>query len=466
LERGAIRQAPHGVVLVMSDDVELRTASREQLLGVIAAQQATIAAQQTTITALEERVARLENRLGPSGKGMPGTKPAITTRSKATGRPRTRRAQGFARRRATPTQRVVHAATHCPDCGCHLLGGWEHRRREVIEIPAVPAQVVAHVIIARLCPRCRVRVLPADPLAGVVDGHQRLSTRVVSLIATLREEGRLPTRTIQWYLRTVHQLHLSLGAITDAGRRVAERGQAVLAQIRAAIRASPMVHADETGWRQNGVNGYVWTFCTPTDRYFVRRGRSKEVVDEVLGDTFAGILGCDFYAAYHHYPGLKQRCWAHLLREIHDLRGLYPKDVTLRRWAQAVQRLFKQAVAFTGADARACLRAQQRYEQRLLALCQPFLDDPAAVPSRLCRRIQRHLTELFVFVGHPAAPPDNNAAERSLRHLVTSRKISGGTRSAQGTDTKMALASLFGTWRVRGLDPWHTCRQLLASPQV
>ena len=65
-----------------------------------------------------------------------------------------------------------------------------------------------------------------------------------------------------------------------------------------------------------------------------------------------------------------------------------------------------------------------------------------------------------------AVPSDNNAAERSLRHLVTSRKISGGTRSGQGTDSKMTLASLFGTWRARGLNPLLECRRLLASPQI
>ena len=69
------------------------------------------------------------------------------------------------------------------------------------------------------------------------------------------------------------------------------------------IRASPVVHADETGWRQNGNNGYVWTFSTPTERYFLRRGRGKAVVDEALGESFSRVLVSDFYAAYHHYDG-------------------------------------------------------------------------------------------------------------------------------------------------------------------
>ena len=71
-----------------------------------------------------------------------------------------------------------------------------------------------------------------------------------------------------------------------------------------------------------------------------------------------------------------------------------------------------------------------------------------------------------MFVSEPEVPPDNNAAERSLRHLVVSRKVSGGTRSEQGTDAKMTLASIFGTWRAQGLDPIAACRQLLTSPQL
>ena len=87
----------------------------------------------------------------------------------------------------------------------------------------------------------------------------------------------------------------------------------------------------------------VWT-NTPTERYFVRRGRGKQVVDEVLGDGFGGVLVSDFYAAYNHYPGLKQRCWVHLLRDIRDLKALYPKDARLSRWASAVKELYTKAL--------------------------------------------------------------------------------------------------------------------------
>ena len=142
------------------------------------------------------------------------------------------------------------------------------------------------------------------------------------------------------------------------------------------------------------------------------------MVDEALGEDFAGALVSDFYAAYHHYDGPKQRCWAHLLREIHDLRALYSRDKQLAQWADAVHRIYRQARAFSHPSGKQRRAAQLALEKRLLALCRPCLDDPLAVQGKLCRRIDKHLKELFVFVAQPEVPPDNNAAERSLRPLV------------------------------------------------
>ena len=91
---------------------------------------------------------------------------------------------------------------------------------------------------------------------------------------------------------------------------------------------------------------------------------------------------------------------------------------------------------------------QQRYQQWLWSICKPYLGSDA--PMRvLCQRVERFLPELFTFVAEPRASADNNAAERSLRPPVVSRKISGGTRSERGSETKSILASLFGTWRAR-----------------
>jgi len=99
------------------------------------------------------------------------------------------------------------------------------------------------------------------------------------------------------------------------------------------------------------------------------------------------------------------------------------------------------------------VKQQHQYERKLWALCQPHVQTEA--PMRvLCQRIERFLPELFTFVADPLVAADNNGAERSLRPTVISRKISGGTRSGKGSKTKSVLASLFGTWRLQGRDPY------------
>ena len=430
----------------MQRELDLTTASREVLLAIIAK--------------LQQRIETLEGKAKPGGpRGMPGLKPKADRKPAQPRGPRRPRRHGFSRQRMTPTRRVEHALTPARSAA----PDWRAAGRR-------PGRSSTFRRFRPRSPHVFMASVPSVSNAG----HPGRIWRVwrwgnsgwgsTSLIAALREEARLPS--IQWYLQTVHQLSLSVGTLVGVIHRVARQAQGELGSIRERIRGSPVVHADETGWRENGVNGYGWTFSTPTERYFLRRGRNKEVVDEALGEDFAGALVSDFYAAYHHYDGPKQRCWAHLLREIHDLRALYSRDKQLAQWADAVHRIYRQATAFSHTSRKQRRAAQLALEKRLLALCRPCLDDPLAVQGKLCRRIDKHLKELFVFVAEPEVPPDNNAAERSLRPLVISRKISGGTRSNQGTDAKMALASLFGTWRAQGQNPLTACRQLLTSPQV
>jgi transposase len=228
------------------------------------------------------------------------------------------------------------------------------------------------------------------------------------------------------------------------------------------------VQADETGLREDGANGYRWSFSTPTERDFVRGGRNKEVVDAVLGPAFTGVLVSDVDAAYAHSEGPHQRCWAQLLRDIQVLGERHPTDDGLRAWADRVHASSDRAHRVTGSDA-VRRRAQRQCEGDLLAGCQPYLDAVAAtVPHAvLCRRIAKYRPELFPCVGDPAVRGTNHAAERSVRPIVIQRKISGGTRSSAGTTTFTRLATRFGTWRARGLDPLTACRRrLIAQPQT
>src|SRR2546421_12062119 len=247
------------------------------------------------------------------------------------------------------------------------------------------------------------------------------------------------------------------------------------AMLKAAIRASPAVQADETGWREDGINGYIWSASTPTLRYYeYHHSRGHEVVEALLGPDFQGVLGSDFYAAYNVHQGLHQRCWVHLLRHGHELKEQYPDDQEVQQLAKEVKALYERAVADSGPDPslpaakqEAARRKQQHaFEQELWQLCAPYAHTSSPLHT-LCERVERFLPELFVFVARPEVPAHNNLAERSVRPLVIARKISGGSRSPKGSDTRMDLFSLFGTWAAQGLNPFFQClAELSRSPSL
>jgi transposase len=449
--------------------MDMLTYSHDELVALVREQQATIAAQSTLIAELHASITRLERRIRDLEGGvtppkrMPGHKPAVSSTGDRP--PRAKRTLNLARRRATADVQVIHVLHVCPHCGAPLAGGAVKRTREVIELAPQPVTVTEHVLLERCCGGCQRRVTPTLDLHGVVLGQSRLGVGVLSLIAFLREELRLPLAAIQRYLARVHGLQLSVGALVGALRQVTRAGQPAHDRIVTALQASPVIHADETGWREAGRNGYTWTFSTPSACIYTHGGRGKEMVDATLGEA-VGTLVTDCYAAYDHYPGVQQKCWAHLWRDMRELQRQHPDDTGLTSWTKAVAVIYRDATAFSHPHERTRMAQRRVLQARLQQVCQPFLTDETAPQARLCRRMEKYLDCLFTFVVDPAVPPTNNAAERSLRHLVVSRKISGGTRSAQGTQTKLTLAALFTTWRLRGLDPLATCHLMLTSPQV
>ena len=301
-------------------------------------------------------------------------------------------------------------------------------------------------------------------------GRQRFGVSVQSEVSVLREECRLPFRVIPNYLKWRFGLGLSVGRIVALTRGAAQRGQEEYARLQAELRARPVVYGDETGWREDGRNGYLRSFSTARVRYFLHRsGRSRHMVEEVLGDEFEGVLVSDFYGAYNVYQGPHQRCWTHLLRDIHQLQERFPEHAGLAQWSRRVREVYDQAQACSGPDpglpetVRRSRRVQQRFQEQLWSICQPYLG--GATPMRvLCQRVERFLPELFTFIVEPRAGADNNPAERSLRPPVVSRKISGGTRSEPGSETKSIMASLFGTWRLQGRNPYQALNSILSQP--
>jgi transposase len=381
-----------------------------------------------------------------------------------------------ARRLELPSRIEQHLLEHCPDCHQRLRGGALARRRQVIELPEPqPVEVTEHQIIKRWCSWCNCWQAPPLDLSGQVLGHSRIGVRIASLIAYLRTTLRLPIRRIQSYLQTMHRLKLSTGEITELLHQVRETTQAAVDELKRQARASPILHVDETGWREAGHNGYVWSLSTPEGvRYFeYDRSRAGAVATRLIGKEYAGHVVTDFYAGYNHLAGPHQRCWVHLLRDLHELKEQHGQDVRVRQWAIQVEAVYRLAVQRLGqAPELSGAQRQALYErvvERVVALGQEYAQQKGHACWALAKRLLRHQGELFQFVLVDGLAADNNAAERSLRPVVVLRKISGGTQSGEGSKTRLALASLFETWQARGLNPFEECLSLLRQtplPQV
>lgn len=248
---------------------------------------------------------------------------------------------------------------------------------------------------------------------------------------------------------------------------MAERGRRFYESLLEEVRRSPVVHADETGFRQDGRNGYIWALATKLARVFAWDvSRAQRVITELLGPDFSSILVTDFYSAYTGLECPHQWCWVHLLRPARELREKYPKDRILRAWVERLKRFFKSVckvrdrVATRPESVR--VEARRQAEAKLLELAgQPVSTTGPA--RKLGDRIRRHAHELFTFIEHPGVPPDNNAAERTIRPAVVIRKVSGGSRSPRGTETRMILLSIFGTWGLRGQNTLDACYHMLTS---
>ena len=303
-------------------------------------------------------------------------------------------------------------------------------------------------------------------------GQGRIGNRAASVVSWLRTTMRLPVKQVQQMMQPVDALTLSVGEIVGLTQAVAETGQATVRAINQAILAQPHVHMDETGWREDGDNGYVWAMSTPNGlrAYIFRFSRAAAIPEKIL-EGFTGTLVTDFYAAYNPTDGKHQRGWAHLLRDLRELDQEHRMhDPDLPAWITALIQTYRDGVALVERDPpptpteRQALFDSLVEQVRVLGLRWP--QDKGHPAHAMRKRLLRHEAELFEFALQPGLAPTNNLAERSVRPLVIARKISGGTRSERGSNTRMDLQTLFATWTAQGKSVLDHCFSMLANPAV
>jgi hypothetical protein len=427
---------------------------------------------------LQEQLAAALARIAELEQQPPDPPPFVKPNRQQSTDPKPKRKKRAAhhnhgRRRMLPTRCVEHALERCPICNYQLQGHSLDYTREVIELPdPQPVQVIEHRVIKRFCPHCRCWRSPRLELTGQVLGQGRIGTHIASLVAFLALSLRLPMRRIQAYLRQLHQLTISTGEVVELLHAVRRALQRQVDTLKQQARASPILHADETSWRENGQNGYIWAFSTPGEeavRYYeYDHSRGQAIVKRILGGTFAGHLVSDFYCGYNGYAGKHQRCWVHLLRDLHALKEAHLDEVLVVQWAADVRAVYDDAQRWLEGDQAPSQEGRELQYVTLLArahvLGLEYAQHKQHPCQALAKRLLRHEDELFQFVLIAGLSADNNLAERSIRPLVVIRKISGGSRSTEGTKPRLALASLFETWNARGLNPLEECHRLLSQP--
>jgi transposase len=415
---------------------------------------------------LRQEVERLKQLLEAlTGKAKVTGKEPVTKASRRFSRMigprplRKKRAAAFnhGRKRMMATALRPHQLERCPDCEGELAFGHVIRRRQVIDVPAqVALDVIEHQVINRKCEKCGKWHAPKLDVSHEAGGEQRFGHHLRAWVCYLRQVLSVSYEKIQKMLEALIGLKISRGELVEMQHQAASKGEAQERELASLICEQPAVHADETGWRENGENGYVWVATTTAGytRYVRDESRATRVAEALL-PNYAGTVVCDFYAVYNFIGANRQRCWAHLSRDLTALATDYAANhPEIVPWVEAVKSLYVDAQEFNQKQphAEAYRRNQmlRSLTDSIHRLSETWLKARGHPAHAMCKRLRRHEDELFVFVKQPYVEATNNRAERSIRPCVVLRKISGGSRTPAGTTTTMRLSSLVATWQALG----------------
>ncbi|SRR5258708_6025381 len=452
---------------------DISNLSRGDLVDILYQQAREIEILKEMLVVLQEKLEQ-KNSGDESSKPLPSFVKPNVKKSKKKAK-RKQREHGFSRKLETPTKAVFHSFKICPHCeGEHLGKPSVSYTRQIIDIPKAVYEVIEHVIFKRYCFNCERRISPKVDLSSFVVGKGRIGINLMAAIFTMKEEGDMTANKIERHLQTFYGLDISLGEIIEILHQEAGLGKDTYEEIKKGLLSSRVIYADETGGRENGQNGYHWSFSNEEFQLLLyRKSRAAKVVQEIFGEhgeQFQGVLSTDFYSAYNAYLGPHQRCWVHYLRDMKKLKEENAKDRKLKAWIRAIHRLYEEAKSYTGppTDLQVGLKEQARidketyFKQKLKKLCEPY-SKTQVLQAKLAARGIRFLSEMFTFIRYEGVNSDNNMAERAVRKTVIKRKISFGTRSPKGSETRSILGSLFGTWRLQNRNSFDEMRTILLN---
>ena len=414
---------------------------------------------------LEAALRASKRQATPFSKGVPKAKP------KKPGR----RAGHPAAHRAVPAHvdRVAEAAlpATCPDCaGPVLEDAVQVQYQEDIPrpVPTIVTQFNVHIGHCALCQR-RIQGRHPDQTSDALGAAAiQIGPNALGLAAEMKHGLGVSYGKVARLLETSLGLRLERSTVARADERLAKRLMPTYQQLLLRLRASEVVHADETGWKVAGQKAWLWVFTNDDlSVYTIDPTRAHAVVERILGEDFAGVLGCDCFLAYDALKTYTQsKCAGHLLRRCTEISE--SKSGRAVRFSQQVARLLRAAITLKQRHREDKLSphgyavACGRLEAALDRLLAGHYTDPDN--ARLAKLLRKQRPHLFTFLYVEAMDPTNNAAEREIRPAVLIRKTNGCNRSETGAQTHSILTSIIRTCQKHGQDFVNAVKRVLRQP--
>lgn len=311
-----------------------------------------------------------------------------------------------------------------------------------IDIPSVQNfSVTKHVVGWSWCGGCR-KYHGAE--------HEKLSytkygPNLHAYVTYLKFDLGMTLGKIQRLLMSQYNLKVSTGVLSSMISRCGDKFKSEYNQLKESLSKTSHLHADETGWRNGGVSEWLWSFSNEkVSVYTIVPSRAQKVVQDILGEVYSGILISDFYGAYNKISCRKQKCWTHLLRELHVLKEKHPEDREVAYFALRLKRFFDRANILKerflkNEDIESDLK---RLETNTITFLSKKFDHKKL--NTLIKRMTKYYFELFTFIKQNV-PATNNPAEREIRPAVLMRKTSYCNRSDAGKDSQAILMSIIAT---------------------
>jgi len=347
----------------------------------------------------------------------------------------------------------------CPHCGGTDLSDVQEIREHVFEeIPVCRPIAVKLEVERKYCRTCR-RLVEAQQ--SMVLPNARIGLRAMLTVVWLKVGLRMTESAIPQVLHRLFGLRISEGEVVQILAQVAKAFGPYYDELVQEIRSAPARNMDETSWRIDGENCWLWAFITKGEAlYTIASKRNSDVPDRVLG-KHRGVDIHDRFSAYNRLGrksgNPQQYCWAHILNDAKELSEFWGADG--EHIYQVLSQIYTKAKSFEhrGTDAD----IEQLIQQMKSGLDYPY-------SSHHCHKFVKNLLKeekhLFEFVKNPDVDGTNNAAERAIRPAVVARKISGGNRSPRGAENYEVLLSVIQTFHLQGLDLLtHGPRILLTS---